>query len=79
MLLRILVTLLISTLLIPATSPPTNWVMATSEMAPDRSQDLPSMYILQAKKSWTTKAKIPSMMGASMDEVNGLERAIMLP
>ena len=79
MLLRILVTLLISILLIPATSPPINWVIATSEIAPEKNQDLLSTYILQQKKSWTIKARTPSMMGASIDEVDGMARVIMLP
>lgn len=48
-------------------------------MAIEKGHDLPSTHILQQKNSWTTKAIMPSIMGASIAEKNGLERSIMLP
>lgn len=48
-------------------------------MAADEIHDLLSNQILQQKNNWTAKAIMPSMMGASMAEKNGLERDIMLP
>lgn len=36
-------------------------------------------FILQQKKSWTTSAIIPSIMGESIEELKGLESDSMLP